>query len=694
VKGAGAIAGNRKIWEPAVVIASALYAVVFAWPASVQPAAWVWGSHGDGLGNIVEFSWFVQAIKQGLSWNVDPNLSVPFGEALGGQPHEPLYFWAQIGIGLVAGSVVALNLLSLLALPAAAWAMFRLVYWLMHSPVAAFVSGIGFGCCSYIIANTGGEPTLAQIWVFPATILAMLKLLDRPSARTILVAAGVVTIASMVNFYYVLFVALSLSVAGASWVAFRIFERHAVPVRSVLAGVASGFLAVVATIAIYEVSVGHLSERASLIHRTATTLSLLAASPIDFLLPPTTNPWLGGWRQQVFELRLLRHPGIYTDFSELAIALPILILGVVGLAIVLLPRFRSLREAVVERVQVIAIIGIALLGVWLLVPPFGRRYHLTFLSLEYDIWSVAPQYASFYRAGLLVVLAACVLAGVAMAALALRRPQAAIAVALVAVLGIFVENFTVAPDRVLAVQPLPEYTWLDAHPGDYAVAEYPLLPPGSGANEYTSEFYQRFHGHPLVNGSILDTDAESMREEFRDPNRSGVADALAAIGVRYIVWRPDVIRQFAPINPAYAALLYWYQPQAPGYRLAGSFSDGSKIFAINASGIAPFAFYASGFGPVGGTWARTAESANGRIDVFSPSAGATNVNVSFTCGSTDVPVTLSAGGRDYTLTPGQDVVVVIAIAARHGMTTAPLAVSPDSAAEQGGVSCGPISVSH
>src|SRR5258708_20139264 len=62
VKGAGAIAGSRKIWEPAAVIASPLYALVFAGPASVHPPAWGCGSHGDGLGNIVELSRFREAL--------------------------------------------------------------------------------------------------------------------------------------------------------------------------------------------------------------------------------------------------------------------------------------------------------------------------------------------------------------------------------------------------------------------------------------------------------------------------------------------------------------------------------------------------------------------------------------------------------------------------------------------------------
>ena len=199
----------RWTWEPAVIFFSALYMAIYAWPASIQPAAWVWGSHGDGLGNIVEFSWFVQALQQGRPWSVDPNLAIPFGENLGSLPHEPIYFWTQIAIGLVAGSVVALNLISMIAVPAAAWAMYRLVLWITRSPVAGFVSGIGFGCSSYVLINTRGEPTLAQVWIFPVVVLALLKMARRPSLWSAALVAISVTVAALVNFYYVLFIALA-----------------------------------------------------------------------------------------------------------------------------------------------------------------------------------------------------------------------------------------------------------------------------------------------------------------------------------------------------------------------------------------------------------------------------------------------------------------------------------------------------
>lgn len=684
-----------RLWEAAAVLASVAYAIVFAWPASVQPAAWVWGSHGDGLGNIVEFSWIVQAIQQGRSLGIDPNLSIPFGENLGAQPHEPLYYLAQVGIGLLAGSVVAENLLSLVAIPIAAWSMFRLVAWLTGSSVAAFTSGLAFGCCSYLLANTGGEATLAQIWIFPFVILSILKLLAKPSGPQIVITAAAVAVTTLVNFYYVLFVALAAFALGASWLAAKAIERRAIPFRELSAGLVAGALALVATIAIYELAVGNLADKASRIHRTTLALLSLAASPVDFILPPRTNPWFGILRQQVFEIRLLKHPGVYTDFSELSIPLPILVLAVAGAVILLLPRFSRLRDEFFSRANVIAIVGVGLLGVWLLVPPFGRRYGLTFLSLEFDIWSVAPQYASFYRAGLLVVLAACVLAGVAVAALSLRRPRVALLVALLTVAGVFVENFTLPADRVLAVAPLPAYSWLIQHPGDYAVADYPLLPPGSGANEYTSEFYQRFHGHPLINGSIGNTDVESMREEFRDPNRPGVAGALAALGIRYVLWHTDVIEQFAPLNQKYADLIRTYKPDSAGYRLAASFTDGSSVFEVVAGPAPSFAFYASGFGQVvaaNGTWVRPTQSEAARIDLYATDASSTPTQMSFHCKSDGPNATLTAGGRDWAIDSGADASIAITSPVSRGVTTTSLRFTPDSVAQAGQISCSPIAV--
>jgi len=373
-----------------------------------------------------------------------------------------------------------------------------------------------------------------------------------------------------------------------------------------------------------------------------------------------------------------------------------LILAAGGALVLVLPAWRGLSSEIVRRAEIAAVVLVGLLGVWLLVPPFGRRYGLEFLSLEWDIWSVAPQYASFYRAGILVVFAICVIAGVGLAALALRRPRAAAAVAVIAVAFVFLESYTTSADRVLAVEPMPADSWLVQHPGDYVVAEYPLLPTGSGANEYTSEFYQRFHGHPLLNGHISGSESESMREELRDPNRPGVADVLAALNVRYIVWRPDIIKQFAPLNPAYAALITTYEPQANGFSMVASFDDGTKIYQVNSNSSAPFAFYATGFGPVvsdaAAGWVRHTVSDRTSIGVYLAGSAPTSLQLHFTCQTSDPRVVLSAGGDVWSIGPGSPADIRMPVSAAHGITRAAMGVLPVAAAEQGHVWCSPISV--
>jgi hypothetical protein len=397
---------------------------------------------------------------------------------------------------------------------------------------------------------------------------------------------------------------------------------------------------------------------------------VLAPEPADLLLPPYHNPWFGFYRQQL-DAEKKRHVGFSLDFSEMEIALPILVLAPVG--VLLLTRGRT-----ANRVELAALVPVMLVGLWLMVPATAVPRHR--LSLQWDVYLLLPYFRAFHRAVILVELGAILLSAAAIARLFAWQPQLVTPIVTVVTLLIMIENFSAPAERMLEVVTPPEYSWINAHPGSYAIAEYPLLPEGGGGgNEYTYQFNRRFHGHPLLNGHIPGTESESMREELRDPNRDGVASRLSALGVRYVIWHPDIVDRMALISESLRKPLEDQRPLPIGYRLEASFPDRAEVWSVAASP-RTFAFMAHGFGgvvpdPTGVV--RIMEATVAQIDIYG--IRAENRELRLSCQS-DVVRSLEVlrNGEPvatWTASPGSEVLLSVQAAITPGISRLTLKAS-------------------
>jgi hypothetical protein len=677
--------GVDHLWELAALLVPVAYVVVFAWPSSVDLAGWVWGSHGDALSNAYLFTWIVQSTREHAPVTFDRAIAIPFGDNMGALPHEPLFYWLQVHLSLLIGAVASLNLITFAALPAASWAMYRLALRLTASASGSFFAGVAFGCSSFILTNTRGEPTLVQIWIFPVVALALLHVLARPGPWSTLMAAGAVVVGATLNFYYSLFIALMCVAIVLTWVAATSVFQRRLPVTSIIAAGLGGLLGAAFAGLLYVHGTGDFRQTAAGIVRPEIQLALLAPEPIDLLLPSRFNPWFGTLSQHHF-LERSHRLGVPIDLSQICVSVAAVALAALGLA-VLVAKARWLKtdKLARHRVELLSILGVGALGLWLMVPPtaFPRR-RLRLISLQWDIHSIVPAYQVFFRAVVLFEVAVATLAAIALAWLALRKPKLAAGLSIVLATSVLIEGYVQERDPALHVVSTPAYTWLVEHPGKYAIAEYPMVPPASAGNEYTYAFNQRFHHHPMVNGILGGTRAASMQEEMRDPNLPGVAERLAALGVRYVLWHPDVLESFRRLLPDVAAQYAQHVPTSPNYILQASFTDGSKVFAVEPSGVRVFAFYAAGFGTVqpgpNATVGRWLDGFSGEIDVFrrGPPAPA---QLQFSCMGLAQPAAVKFEQGQNTaatasIVPGRMSPVVVPVVADDGMSRLQLRVSP------------------
>jgi hypothetical protein len=444
----------------------------------------------------------------------------------------------------------------------------------------------------------------------------------------------------------------------------------------------AGVFGVVLTGLLYAGNLTDLQQRAQATLRPTTALEELAPGILDFVLPSQWNPWLGGLATERF---LTREASTGLHFGLSQMVTPAAVLVLVPLGIFLLIRRRAWSENDPEtthrNLNVVALSCVALLGLWLTVPSSAFPHALRVLSLQLDIHHFFPEFQHFSRATVLLDLGAVPLAAIAVAWVARRWPVATVPLALLLAASVLVEGYEVVPDSALEVVPPPVDAWVSVHPGTYAIADYPLLPAGSGGNEYTYLFDQRFHGHPLLNGQLAGTEAESMREEFRNPNRADVPSHLASLGVRYVLWHPDVLESYNRLSATLAAPYYGWVPHAPGYQLEASFPDGSAVYSVTASASGPFAFYAAGFdqilpAPDGRPARPMPGSANpGRIDVYDPGSPAT-IDMSFDCFGQGGSVELRDSGKQLgssQLTVGQPGTIAVHLPVGSGLTHLELA---------------------
>lgn len=606
--------------------------MVYAWPASVQPWRYVWGSHGDALGNAYEYTWAAATLHAGQPLAINHQTAWPFGDALGSIPHDPLFWWVTIGLSYVIGAVSALNILSLIAIPLGSWVMYRLALRITSVPPAAFVAGIAFGCSTFVLQNTRGEPTLVQVWVFPLEVLALTSLLSRPRLLSVVAAGVAVAVAATVDFYYALFSAVVAMVFVGSWLALKLLLERRLPWQALAGAAAAAAIAAALSGALYVATFGSLKAQADQIRRPAAQLTVLGVTPLDFVLPARSNPWLGAPRMALVAERL-QQTGSVVDLSEVEVALPILVLAPLGLIFLvrgIAPARRPVNDP--RLVAAMALVAVSLIALWLMIPPdaLSRRS----LALQWDVYRIAPQFQAYHRAIILVQLGALVLAATALARFLPARTLATIPIVAALCAVIMMENLVWPADRALALTTPPEYSWIEAHPGDYAIAEYPLFTNDAGGNEWTYDFNTRFHSHPIINGHISDNESASMRVELEDPNRPGVAEALSTLGVRYVIWHQDlagVPTTYGPVLPHTDAA---DRPTIDAYGPEATFSDGATVYSVRAAAGPAFAFYAAGFSGIdqasGSSAGRWMTGPHAQIDVYRP-AGASSGTLTFSC---------------------------------------------------------------
>ncbi|MBI4314274.1 MAG: hypothetical protein HY594_05615, partial [Candidatus Omnitrophica bacterium] len=272
-------------------------------------------------------------------------------------------------------------------------------------------------------------------------------------------------------------------------------------------------------------------------------LFVYCAKPWDYFLPSVHHPFFGNWAKAFAQSHLYG-----SNVIEQTLFLGYAVIGLAMSAILLGIRSKTIDSKV--RLGIGLFAGLGLTSLWFSGPPFipigsftiENDQILSKFALYFPSWWVHRllnlPFRVYARFGLLVLLAAAALAGIAWTKLFQKNRPAAL---LLSAIMIF-EYALVMPLRAIGETP-PVYAWLKDQPPGTVIAEYPYV--GSDRSIHAEYlFYQRIHGKPMINGGYEPNHAKSSpRPDSVDLMSEKTVRNLKGRGVRYVIVHRDLYKQ-------------------------------------------------------------------------------------------------------------------------------------------------------
>lgn len=534
-----------RIWLAASLL-MVLLTIVFTWPLPLKLSHSVVGDYGDNMHFAWMIGWFDRALFDlHISPYHVPQLNYPQGWDLARSEIPLMLVLPGLPFAAAGNPVLGYNIAVLLSFVLTGLAA---VWWLRdlgRSWAASVFAGVAFAFNPFRMAHfrAGHLNILATMW-FPVLMLGVFRVLRGrrlPLWQGIAsgVALGFVSLSSQYYFYLTVLVGGALAVGyllifdrakivdGEFWRKAGVIVLSAAPFA--LAGIAP-YLSVL--------KAGGLQQRS--VYAVASG----SASLTDFLLPSTDHFLWGSWISQHF---------IRDHWIEGS-----LYLGVVAMCLAIVGLLSLWRT---ERRLFWLFVGLALISLVIAIGPYLHwneqlvSIHLPAALADrlgqetlavplpgYFLFKVVPLYdrmRTFKRAGILVLLAISVLAGVGLDVLAERVPHHRRGWLITLLFVLLAIDFYPGPfDPWSKVEPRPVDLWLAGQPGGGAVAQFPF----DLEEDQLHVYYTLYNQKPFLGGFFNAYPPEQYRRiapvMATFPSDESL-DLLAKLGVQYVLVEGD-----------------------------------------------------------------------------------------------------------------------------------------------------------
>ncbi len=512
--------------------------IFLTWPLVTKLDAALLGGYGDTRGNI----WGVWTGLREL-WGLNPTgiIAAPFHSEPSIVVHQPVLEQIQFFLAKNFGEVAGNNLVILLAFPLTAFATFLFLHFFLRRKDAAFVGGLIFGFCPAAVMQTvGGHLVFAFNIFLPLFLMSLFYNREKRSllsAFSVGLCYALLALTSLYVGYFSIYVALL-------FFGFDLFTRRegAGRKRLLMSYALSVVFAGLFLLPFYWKIIMHLlvsstSELVIMGHvRSYAELFAYSARPLEFFLPSIDHPFFG---ENILNfVRNYLHGGNVPEQT--------LYFGFVPMFICLTGFFLWTRNGAGDRKNLFLffVAGVLIL-VFLSAPPAISFGTLRVPTLSYFAYKIAPMFRVYARFGILAnFFMACAVA-VVLTELSrrMRRGRYCFLLAIVFPLLIF-EYWSISPRQVRAVdKPPPVYQWLAEQPGDFIIAEYPMM-KSHDLSFYTYLFWQRIHQKRMVNGAAPgNNEAWDFYQKVKDLSDPKTLRLLKSVGVKYVIIHKEMYRE-------------------------------------------------------------------------------------------------------------------------------------------------------
>ena len=506
--------------------------VAATWPVALNMRGVMFGFPGDTFDHVWMNWWHAHAWDNRIDWERTPLIDAPVGKDFSQLAMQPTWRWSGIVLTKIGGEIFAFNFLVLASFFLSGVTMYFLARHVGAARGAAFIAGAAFMLCPYHVWHSYQHLTLAAVQWIPLYLLTLFRLREKATFPRAIICGLVFALVMLENYWYGGFMILATALFFIVSLIWKARQKEGFALREILCAViavAVGAAAVapwIVPIAKRGVAGQEPLWPAMLVYqRTPEDAAALAASPVDYVRPPSNHALWGG---AFPEPRFAQEKTIYVGIVILALAF----VGLAGAA-----RFggRALFAAVFFGILVIAAFNLSL-------APFAIIGN-----------SVAPMFRAYARLAVLLEAALCALAAMGITLITLKTRWGG--AALGCIFALVVLDFAYIPAQSATdVSKTPEvYTWLAEQPGDFIVTEIPTA-------RFTNydRFFQRIHHKRVLSNDRLDqiADLQSLaklrqtRRMFGGGDERGLfswfVSRLAGYEVKYvIVWLRDPF----PNNP-------------------------------------------------------------------------------------------------------------------------------------------------
>ncbi len=457
-----------------------------------------------------------------------------------------LFFLINLVLALLTNPVFTYNFQVLVNFILAAFFTYLLVHTIAKNRICAFFSGLLFGFCPYIFVRSWQHLGETYLWMMPMILWLLFALKEKPTrSKKILLVVGIFFsgIALGTAYYTVIILATFLSY----FIARSFMIRHSLHspkscapgyLKNVILLLGIGYSLTVIQYFTYiknAILLAHTKASAfNPYHRPFEDLFAQSAKQLSYFLPAAMHPIFGKFTEQfvgssLYGVSFTEHT-LYLGWTPLV------------LAFIAFRKWRKNRKLPAMRYTLYAdenfhigfFVLLAIVAWFFSQPPWWQWGSLRIYMPSFFMYKILPMFRAYCRFGIVVMLSVAVLAGFGLKFILERFKKIKLRLAVTALfcgLALF-EFWNYPPFKVIDVSAIPQaYYWLKDEPGDFAIAEYPLI---TNCPIETYKFYQTKHQKKIINGSYPGIYAFQVAKTIVNLSSQNTAGVLKWMGVKYV----------------------------------------------------------------------------------------------------------------------------------------------------------------